>query len=196
MCRSDKQLLCPQAHSPQDKKKISKMNMRTAIIGNSGAGKSTLARTLTSEKNTPLLDLDTIVWEPNQIAMPRDPAEVLLDLERFCNSNSSWVVEGCYANCIQAILQYEPELIFLDPGRDTCLSNCRNRPWEPHKYASKAEQDTKLEFLLQWVADYYERDGDMSYDAHRTLFETYPGPKRHVQSFSAQQSVLGDAPKP
>jgi len=169
--------------------------MRTAIIGNSGSGKSTLARMLTGDSNTPLLDLDTIVWEPNQIAVPRSPKAMLIDLERFCNSSSSWVVEGCYANCIQTTLQYGPELIFLDPGREACLSNCRNRPWEPHKYASKAEQDSKLEFLLRWVADYYEREGDMSHNAHRILFETYPGPKRHLQSLHAQQGAPGDAPK-
>ena len=50
-----------------------------------------------------------------------------------------------------------PETI-VEPGREQCLANCRARPWEPHKYASKAQQDEKLAFLLDWVAAYYERD--------------------------------------
>ena len=102
--------------------------MRIAIIGNSGSGKSTLARMLASSNGTALLDLDTLVCEPNKIAVPRDPKRVFADLEQFCNSDSNWVIEGCYANYIQAALQYEPELVFLEPGQDACMSNCRNRP--------------------------------------------------------------------
>ena len=159
--------------------------MRVAIIGNAGSGKTTLARTLASGGDMPVLDLDTLVWEPNQIAVPRDPESVIAEVDRFCGRHPNWVVEGCYANCIQATLQYQPELVFLEPGRDACTNNCRNRPWEPHKYASKAEQDSKLEFLLRWVADYYERDGDMSLMAHTALFEGYSGPKRLVKSLRA-----------
>lgn len=165
--------------------------MRIAIIGNSGSGKSTLARMFASGGNTPMLDLDTIVWEPNQVAVSRDPKIVIADLERFCCGHADWVVEGCYANCIQVTLQYEPELVFLEPGRDTCISNCRNRPWEPHKYTSKAEQDSRLEFLLRWVTDYYEREGDMSLKAHKALFERYAGPKRLVRNLHAQQGAQG-----
>ncbi len=122
--------------------------MRIAIIGNSGSGKSTLARTLVRGSDTLILDLDTLVWEPGQIAQPRDPEIVIEELQQFCNRHPDWIIEGCYAHCIQAALLYGPELVFLDPGLDVCLSNCRNRPWEPHKYATKAEQDSKLEFLL------------------------------------------------
>ena len=153
--------------------------MRTAIIGNSGSGKSTLARRLAGGE-TRVLDLDTLVWEPNQIAVPRDPQMVLGDLQGFCNAYPDWIVEGCYANCIQAVLTFEPELIFLDPGPEICMNSCRDRPWEPHKYASKEEQDSRLEFLLRWVQEYYEREGDMSHKAHTALFEVYRGPKRVI----------------
>lgn len=169
--------------------------MRIAIIGNSGSGKSTLARKLANSSDAPLLDLDTIVWEPNKIAVLRDQKAVFDDVNRFCGGQSDWVIEGCYANCIEVALQYEPELVFLDPGRDACIRNCRNRPWEPHKYASKAEQDSKLEFLLRWVADYYERDGDMSLKEHNALFENYPGPKRLVRNLHAQHDDIGNALK-
>ena len=78
------------------------------------------------------------------------------------------------------------ELVFLQPGEAVCLANCRQRPWEPHKYATKAQQDDKLEFLLRWVSDYYRRDGDMSLWAHQELFNAYAGPKRLI----GQQAVL------
>ncbi|PYK68132.1 MAG: shikimate kinase, partial [Verrucomicrobia bacterium] len=37
-----------------------------------------------------------------------------------------------------------------------------------------------LSFLLQWVSDYYERDGPMSLRGHLDLFERYDGAKRIV----------------
>ena len=153
--------------------------MRIAILGNAGSGKSTLARRLAAEANAPTLDLDTVAWQPNQIAVARPDAEALAEVEKFCSGND-WIVEGCYAHLIAASLQHQPELIFLNPGVAACQQHCRDRPWETHKYASPAEQDAKLPFLLEWVEEYYRRDGSMSLQAHRALFDSYEGPKREV----------------
>lgn len=155
---------------------------RIAILGNSGSGKSTLAQSLAQDGAIPTLDLDTIFWAPNQIAVTRPIADAKTDLYAFCESNGSWIIEGCYASLIELALHYQPELVLVDPGLDACLENCRNRPWEPHKYPSKEQQDAKLSFLLTWVADYYVRDGDMSAKQHRALFDRYSGPKPHVTS--------------
>jgi adenylate kinase family enzyme len=154
--------------------------MRVAILGNSGSGKSVLARRLAAAASVPVLDLDTIFWEPNLIAVPRPDARALGDLEKFCTASDRWIIEGCYAHVIRASLRWEPELVFLNPGVEACLRHCRERPWEPHKYPSKAEQDAKLAFLLSWVSDYYSRDGSMSLRAHRELFDEYAGRKREV----------------
>ena len=85
--------------------------------------------------------------------------------------------EGCYASLIIAASAHEPLLIFLNPGAQQCHINCRSRPWEPHKFASREEQDQHLVFLLDWVAAYDTRDGDMSLTAHTELFDTYEGSK-------------------
>lgn len=124
-----------------------------------------------------MLDLDSVAWEPNQIAVARPLSLVVSDVGRFCDSNEQWIVEGCYARLIGETLSREPHLLVLDPGVEQCIANCRARPWEPHKYASKAEQDSRIEFLLDWVRDYYARNDDLSLFAHRKLFDQYHGPK-------------------
>lgn len=153
--------------------------MKAAIIGNSGSGKSTLARQLAASSGASVLDLDTVYWLPGQ-AVERPSAERLALVQDFCQSHASWIVEGCYADLIEAALLFGPELIFLDPGVEVCQAHCRNRPFEPHKFASKEDQDRHLAFLLEWVAGYYQRDDTMSLAAHRALFERYAGPKRRI----------------
>ena len=150
---------------------------RIAILGNSGSGKTTLARKFADASGAPLLDLDTVAWEPGQEAVPRDPAVARAEVEAFCRAHERWVVEGCYASLVSAALQFGAQLILLDPGEEQCLANCRSRPWEPHKYATPEEQAERLPFLLAWVSEYYTREGDLSLAGHRALFEGYPGPK-------------------
>ena len=145
--------------------------MRIAIVGNSGSGKSTLARQWGEAHGLEFLDLDRLAWEPGKIAVARDPALALADLRAFCESRRGWVVEGCYAGLIEACLATASLLVFLDPGVEACLANCRARPWEPHKFVSKQAQDEKLGFLLAWASEYYVRDGDLSLQAHAALFD-------------------------
>ncbi|WP_217283563.1 hypothetical protein [Pseudaquabacterium terrae] len=154
--------------------------MRVAILGNAGSGKSTLARSMARPHRAPVLDLDTIFWAPGQIAQAREPARALQDLRAFCEASEHWVIEGCYASLVEAALAWTPRLIWLDPGTEACLAHCRARPWEPHKYASRAEQDRLLEPLLTWVAAYDERDGEMSRRGHRAVYDAYTGPKQHL----------------
>ena len=155
------------------------MTQRIAILGNSGSGKSTLAQRFARDADLPVLDLDTIYWVPNQVAVMRDREAMLADLHAFC-AQPNWIIEGCYGDLVAAALAYGPELVLLDPGEDACIAHCRARPWEPHKYASKAAQDEKLAFLLAWVRDYYVRDGEMSLRGHRAVFDAYAGAKREI----------------
>lgn len=165
--------------------------MRVAIIGNSGSGKSTLARQLSAGYALTMLDLDTVAWEPGKIAVARNPADAVAELRAFCESTEHWVIEGCYAGLICVALQYSPGLLFLEPGLETCLSNCRGRPWEPHKYRSEEEQNEKLEFLLTWVREYYSRQDDTSLVTHQALFDDYQGPKWKLNS-QFEQSLIDE----
>jgi adenylate kinase family enzyme len=153
--------------------------MRFTLIGNSGSGKSTLAKALAELHGLAMLDLDTVFFEPGQ-PVARDPAASRADVEAFCRAHESWVIEGCYASLADATLAFQPELIFLDPGVETCLAHCAARPWEPHKYASKEAQDNNLALLREWVQSYYTRDDEMSHAAHQALFDAYDGSKRRL----------------
>jgi cytidylate kinase len=63
---------------------------RIAILGNSGSGKSTLALWLAARTRAPLMDLDSVVWEPGSIAVPR-PVNAAEDDVRSFRSTQSWV---------------------------------------------------------------------------------------------------------
>lgn len=153
------------------------MHRRYAILGNSGSGKSTLASAIAGATGAATLDLDTVAWEPGQIAVARDPVAALADLRAFCTSHAAWVLEGCYGTLIREALAYRPHLILLDPGVEQCVAHCEARPWEPHKYASKQEQDDRLAFLVQWVRDYPARGGELGRADHMACFDDYEGPK-------------------
>jgi adenylate kinase family enzyme len=165
--------------------------MRLAILGNSGSGKSTLAQWAAKSSGAAYLDLDTVAWLPDQVAVPRPARAARAEVQSFCAAHTRWVIEGCYASLIDATLPFSPRLIFLNPGPTQCVANCQARPWEPHKYASKAEQDERLAFLLTWVKDYYGRSGDMSLAGHQALFEGYVGDKQQLRAVPAL-----DAPSP
>lgn len=151
--------------------------MKILIFGNSGSGKSTYARALSERHGLPHLDLDTIVWEPGQIAVPRTPEAVGADLRAFINMHAAWVIEGCYGELIEAAAPACTQMVFLNPGLDACLANNGRRAWEPHKYASPEAQDAMLDALQAWVAGYYTRDDAWSLAAHRRVFDAHPGAK-------------------
>ncbi len=155
---------------------------RVVIFGNAGSGKSTYAAYLASQLGLAHLDLDILVWEPGKIAMARSAASVDADLTRFLNYHERWVIEGCYTEWVELASRRCTELVFLNPGEAVCLSHCRARPWEPHKYVSPAEQDQKLDFLLGWVRAYYTRDESCSLRRHEQLFSAFAGAKRELTS--------------
>ncbi|MEX0976524.1 MAG: hypothetical protein WDZ50_05450 [Woeseia sp.] len=163
--------------------------MRVAILGNAGSGKSTLARAIATPANVPILDLDTVAWAADQPAVLRGETDARSDIQAFCRSNEEWIIEGCYANLMHAALSYQPKLILLNPGQAACIANCRSRPWEPHKYASKVEQDANLDFLLSWVEEYYTRNDHLSLAAHRECFTGYSGPKQEMRALSDLENL-------
>lgn len=152
--------------------------MRIVVMGNSGAGKSTLAGRLAIEHGLAHLDLDTLAWLPTHPPQRAPLAESAAKIEAFATAHTGWVIEGCYADLLRIAADRCTQLIFLNPGTEACIANCRARPWEPHKYPSREAQDANLAMLLEWVRAYETRDDEFSLRAHRALFDEFRGDKR------------------
>ncbi len=155
------------------------------MVGNSGSGKSTLAARLAQRGGLAHLDLDTLAWQDTAPPQRRPLDESTLALERFLTAHPRWVIEGCYADLLSAVLGRCTRLLFLNPGVEACLANARARPWEPHKYPSREAQAANLEMLLLWIRDYATRTDVFSLQAHRALFEAFDGEKGELTSREA-----------
>ncbi len=152
-------------------------NNKIIIFGNSGSGKSTLAKHLSAKLDLPQLDLDTLAWldtEPPE----RKPLETSVsNIKTFMTLYNNWVIEGGYVDLLELTIKQSNKMIFLNPGVEACLDNCKKRPWEAHKYVSIHEQNKNLNMLLNWVKDYSTRHDEFSYSSHRSLFDSYTGAK-------------------
>jgi len=147
------------------------------IFGNSGSGKSTLAKHLALKHQLAHLDLDTIAWsdiQPPQ-RLPIDKSK--FTISQFIQANDGWVIEGCYADLLALVISEADEVIFLNLSIQTCIENAKNRPWEPHKYETKAAQDANLSMLVKWIAEYENRTDTFSKFSHEQLFNEYEGKK-------------------
>jgi adenylate kinase family enzyme len=152
---------------------------RILIYGNSRSGKTTMARATATELGLPHLDLDSITWASHAVRRPLE--ETLERLFEYVRVQPSWVIEGCYADVVEAAVPWCTELRFLNPGVEACIENCRRRPWEPSKYATREEQDRGLTMLVEWVRQYETRDDEYGLPRHRAIFDAFQGPKREYR---------------
>ena len=161
--------------------------MKMILLGNAGSGKSTLARKIMSKQAAARLFLDEVAFQDG--AERRPLSDSIADVRRFMADNESWIIEGCYAEIIEAILGNCEELIFLNPGVDVCIAHCRARPWEPEKFSSKEEQDDNLENLIEWVAAYESRADEYGLSQHREIYDAFPRKKRELNHPSEYASI-------
>jgi len=155
---------------------------RIVIFGNSGSGKSTLAKMYATQYQLSHLDLDTLAWEdvnPPRRKLLQDSSK---KINRFIKNNKQWVIEGCYADLLDLVINESNEVIFLNPGIEICIENCKNRPWEPHKYESSEKQNQNLDMLLEWVKQYPVRKDEFSLISHQKLFNGFTGKKTEFKS--------------
>ncbi len=150
--------------------------MKVILLGNAGTGKSTLSRKLIARNPAARLSLDEVAFQGGTESRPLH--ESIEDVKRWIAGEESWIIEGCYADIIEPVLEHCDELIFLNPGVDVCIAHCLSRPWEPEKFSSRQEQDDNLDNLLQWVRSYESRTDEYGLSRHRELYESFRGKKR------------------
>jgi len=150
--------------------------MKVILLGNAGAGKSTLSKKLIAKNSAARLSLDEVAFHGGIERRPLEDS--IADVKRFIADNDRWIIEGCYSDIIEAILADCEQLIFLNPGVDTCIAHCRARPWEPEKFSSRREQDKNLGNLIEWVGSYENRSDEYGLRRHRKLYESFQGKKR------------------
>jgi ABC-type dipeptide/oligopeptide/nickel transport system ATPase component len=78
--------------------------MKVILLGNAGAGKSTLSKKLISLQPAARLSLDEVAFEGSTERRPLQHS--IADVKRFIAENESWIIEGCYADIIDQILEY------------------------------------------------------------------------------------------
>lgn len=153
---------------------------RIIIFGNSGSGKSTLAKKCCDSEGLAHLDLDTLAWMPTTPPERKPLSDSQSEILDFINESTGWVIEGCYSDLIEIALPYSTELIFMNLPIELCIQNAKNRPWEPHKYASKRDQDNNLDMLIDWISQYSQRTDTFSKSSHLSLYDGYAGKKRII----------------
>jgi len=153
---------------------------KTIIFGNSGSGKSTLAKSMAAEHQIAHLDLDSLAWQAMDPPSRKPLAESRQTIDVFMAANEAWVIEGCYAGILQWVSEHANQAIFMNLPVSLCQQNASKRPWEPHKYSSKAAQDANLPMLLDWIAAYVTRTDEFSYQAHRRLYNQFSGTKQQI----------------
>ncbi|MFC3702535.1 AAA family ATPase [Reinekea marina] len=150
------------------------------IFGNSGSGKSSLAKKLAKKYQLAHLDLDTVAWQPIMPPERKAIEESENQIIEFIESRPNWVIEGCYSDLLKLVMPKASEIIFLNLPISECIDNARNRPWEPHKYESKAAQDANLDMLISWITDYNNRTDTFSKVAHEKLYRDFNGKKTEL----------------
>jgi adenylate kinase family enzyme len=159
---------------------------KIVIFGNSASGKSSLAKKLTSEHKLAHLDLDTLAWLPpsTPTALPqRQSIDVsVTEIDAFINQHQNWVIEGCYSDLLTHTLVECSEVVFMNLAVELCIENAKKRPWEPHKYESKAAQDANLTMLIDWISQYDQRTDTFSKSAHQKLFDEFTGKKTQIKN--------------
>ncbi|MBU2865219.1 AAA family ATPase [Reinekea forsetii] len=150
------------------------------VFGNSGSGKSSLAKNLAEKYQLTHLDLDTVAWQPIMPPKRKTIEESENQINGFIESSPNWVIEGCYSDLLELVMPKASEIIFLNLPISKCIENARNRPWEPHKYESKAAQDANLDMLISWITDYNNRTDTFSKVAHEKLYRDFNGKKTEL----------------
>ena len=87
---------------------------RVVVLGRGGAGKSTFARRLAGRTGLPVIELDTLFWQPGLVAT--DPATWASDQSRLVQ-DEAWIMDGDlgpYDDALPIRLRSAETIVILD----------------------------------------------------------------------------------
>ena len=161
---------------------------KVLIFGNSASGKSTLAKHLADTEQLAHLDLDLLAWQATNPPTRTPLAQSGELIAQFMKQHQNWVIEGCYTDLLALAESESTAAIFMNLSVEDCIANAKNRPWEPHKYDSKATQDANLAMLLEWIAQYEVREDTFSKNAHTEFYQNYAADKQMITGNNTETS--------
>lgn len=128
------------------------------LIGSGGAGKSTLARILGQKLKLDVYHLDSLLWKPNWVGVPRDEQMIV---QNALVEKKEWIIDGNYGGTMEIRLQAADTIIFLDIHRTICVYRAFKRMM---KYRNTTRPDMaegceeRLDFhFLKWIWEYPKR---------------------------------------
>ena len=97
---------------------------RILVIGPAGSGKSWLARHLKEALGLPVIQLDTMFWQPGWVPMPQAEWE---ELQRREAAADEWIAEGLHDTTVHLWLDAADTVIFIDasPFASVCPVSSR-----------------------------------------------------------------------
>lgn len=137
---------------------------RIYIVGQSGSGKTTLAKKLSSQLDSPHIELDSIHWQANWTALDKNTfRERVTRLTR----QDTWVIDGNYSVVQDIVLARADTLIWLDyplwrlfwqlTPRTICRALSREEIWNGNKETWRGVLFSK-DSLYLWVLRTYRRN--------------------------------------
>ena len=116
--------------------------MRIHVTGNCGSGKTTLAKQLQELTGLPLLQMDSLVWQPN---WQPTPADIRDKTEKEWAGEAQWIIEGVSRHA----RKNADLIVFLDFPWPLCLYRALKRTWEL-RHSNRAELTSCSERNAFW----------------------------------------------
>src|SRR5690606_36722339 len=108
---------------------------KIVLIGSGGSGKSTLASKLGEKIKINVYHLDTLLWKPNWISVPKDAQ---INVQNDLVKTECWIIDGNYGGTMDIRLNAADTIIFLDTPRTICVYRAFKRLL---KYRNKTRPD-------------------------------------------------------
>jgi adenylate kinase family enzyme len=88
--------------------------MKIHIIGSVGSGKSTLGKRLSAQMDTPVYELDNVVWHRHENGDIRNTPEVRDETFFTIINQDNWIIEGVHHSWTTRGFQEADLILFLD----------------------------------------------------------------------------------